>query len=51
MGTSQEGDEYKLLINFNSSKVFTNIRDKQTYTEAIETLDSIYNKPKNMWYS
>ena len=46
---TQEGDEYKLLINFPSSTVLT--YDKQPYTEAIEILDSIYNKPKNMWYS
>ena len=25
--------------------------DTQTYNEAIEIVDSIYNKPKNIWYS
>ena len=46
-----DADKYKLLINFLSSSVFTYVSDVKSYTLAMEALESIYNKPKNIWFS
>ena len=48
---TDEGEKYKLLINFLSPTVFTYVSDVQTYTLAIQSLDNVYNKPKNIWYA
>ena len=38
---TDEGEKYKLLINFLSPAVFTYISDVQTYTLAIQSLDNV----------
>ena len=51
MDVTDEAAKYRLLINFISPTVYTYISDHKTYTQAINALEAIYDKPKNIMFS